>query len=164
MPITLSPQADKSYNSLSDSTHALWQGGETLTVSAAGADVPAFSATVIGPANSTVTMPADPSPAMLTVDRSMDLTLAWTGGSQTLKVDVVTVGATIECRFSASAGTGTISKSLLGMLSAGAGNLLASGEDQKQVNAGDYVVTVSADNQALSGTASGIFGPTVQFK
>ncbi len=53
-PISLAPNRDKTHTALTATT-ALFAGGETLTVTAAGADVPAFTGHVSAPGKITGT-------------------------------------------------------------------------------------------------------------
>jgi hypothetical protein len=61
---------------------ALFHGGETLTVTADGKDVPAFTVAVTAPSQMTLTAPALPAAAgSLTVTRSAPFIATWTGGT-----------------------------------------------------------------------------------
>jgi hypothetical protein len=95
----------------------LWRGGETLTASAPGGDVPAFSGkTVTAPNEITVTSPTCTTDAGLpwmtscSVSRTEDLTITWTGGAGTAVHALLTSGSknrllSLSCRFASSPGT-----------------------------------------------------------
>ena len=98
---------------------ALFDAGAVLTVSAPGADFPAFHGeSAPAPAAITVTAPA------LTMgidgptypfEAGAPLTWSWTGGSagSTVTVTVINASLIITCSFDAAAGTGTIPQSVV---------------------------------------------------
>ena len=95
----------------------LYSDGDTIKFAAAGADVPAFSDSLVAPTLLKVTAPALPG-GTLSIDTSKDLVFAWTGTSAgeisfnirtTTSSDASTVAVSfVSCRFAASALTGTI--------------------------------------------------------
>jgi hypothetical protein len=98
--------------------------GDSLTITATGATVPAFSVDLVVPQPVTLTSP-DPAGAMSasgwTISRSRDLPFAWTGGSTgNVRFWVgQSVGATstiIDCEAPASSGSGVIPAAALGYL------------------------------------------------
>jgi hypothetical protein len=107
---------------------ALWNAPKAaLTFAAAGATVPAFGETFCGPTPVMITSPAGVPGAGLTIDRSTDLPVAWTGGAGgdleiLLRDDTSVVGASIQiqCFFTASSGQGTVPKAALAKIGAGA--------------------------------------------
>lgn len=143
--MTLAPAMDKTY-AQQTASERLFMGGETLTYSAQGADIPAFTKTLTAPARATITSPAKPSTS-LAVSRTQDLTVTWTGGAGG-KVQVALIGATIAstllCRFEASAGTGTIPAAALAMLPAGNGGFAMASIADTEQDTGDWAIDVSA--------------------
>ncbi len=106
--IDLVPNAQKAYDPVTGST-SLWSGGEMLTVSADGKDVPAFTVSLVAPGKLTMTAPALPQGAAnLSVTRSAPFSATWTGtssGQVVLYFDAAT-GAnafSATCTFDASA-------------------------------------------------------------
>ena len=121
--ITLTPGTDGVYPTEVDSANALYAGGETLTFTAAGDAVPAFTDTFLAPAVAQVTSPATPAGnAALPISRDSDFSVSWSGGAAgdvTIGIYPQPTGATITCTFPASAGSGSVPASLLGKLAAG---------------------------------------------
>lgn len=164
MPITLAPRGDDTYAQLTVMT-SLFSGGESITFSAAGAEVPAFSQALTMPSKATITSPAEPpqdSPFLI-VDRTRDFTVAWAGGgSGELQVSLfgTTGGPTLTCRFPASAGTATVPSAALMMLPAGMGGFAMAAIAETDVVAGDYGVTLSGYFNAVWPDNSIVSGPT----
>ena len=107
---------------------AMWSAPKAaLTFAAAGATVPAFGETFCGPTPVTITSPAGVPGAGLTIDRSTDLPVTWTGGAGgdlevLLRDDTAAVGFSlqVQCFFTASSGQGTVPKAALAKIGAGA--------------------------------------------
>src|SRR5688500_11276156 len=163
MPITLTPNADKSYTALTSQTAPLFSGGASVMLSAAGADVPAFSASLTMPAKATITSPVEPpsSSPYLIVNRAQDFTVRWSGGGGTFQIGMYspTTWPALVCKFPASAGSGTIPSSALMMLPAGMGSFaMATIADGDKV-AGDYAVDISAYFNAVWADNSVVNGP-----
>lgn len=149
----LSPGADGKYPPLSLAGLDAWSGGESLVVSAAGGEVPAFSGNVIAPAPSvTLSAPAVSPTVKVDVDRSKPLSVSWTGaGAGTLTVSTtgtMTGGgsASVTCRFDASKGAGQMPAKLLSKLPAGTGSFGASISVTSEAKAGTYSVTIVASS------------------
>jgi hypothetical protein len=145
------------YVSPPDFLPALWDGGETLTASAAGQSVPAFSGkTVTAPKAITVTAPNCPGVGLPTgcgLSRATDLTVAWTGGADTsvqatLTSNTQTRHVAVTCRFASSPGTiGAAAMAKLDKDDAGHSNFLwIYGSNQTTFTAGGYDVTLEASN------------------
>ena len=154
--VSLSPKADGTY-AQTDSTYALWNGGETLTVSGAGGLVPMFSATVTAPAlNAQLTAPTAPTPgAALNIARGTDLTLRWTGaGNTTLDL---TLGnnpgagsySSVTCSFPASAGSATVPAAALATVPAGPGLFVLFITNTTPFAAGGYDIKLKASASPL---------------
>ena len=124
--IVTKPDANGAYD-VAGLASALWtQPGAALTFAAAGGAVPMFSETFCGPAAATITKPAAAPGAALTIDRTADLPVAWTGGAVgdleiVLREEGGAVGSSVEvrCFFTGSAGQGTVPKAALAKMSAG---------------------------------------------
>jgi hypothetical protein len=130
--------------------------GQTLTIAASGATVPAFSTNLVVPDAVTFTQPDIVDASSLAIGRSTDWPIAWTGGSAgTLTFQVSqTLGATgtlIVCTFPESAGSGVIPAAALGYLTPS--SALDGGSPQstsvgvstfasQSVTAGDWTVAV----------------------
>ena len=165
MPITLTPNADKSYTAITSQTAALFTGGASVMFSAAGADVPAFSTSLTMPAKATITSPVEPpsSSPYLIVNRAQDFTVRWSGGGGTFQIGLyspTTTWPALMCKFPASAGSGTIPSSALMMLAAGMGSFSMSTIADADKTAGDYAVDVSAYFNAVWADNSIVSGPT----
>jgi hypothetical protein len=137
----------------------LWNGGDTLTLSAAGATVPAFSGqSVTGPYEVTVTSPTCGPAGCGAFSRSSDLNVEWTGSSPSLNVLLYSETAaqivSILCSFSSS--PGTVGAAAMGRLIASdagvSNNITIDTESTTQFNAGDYVVTFTAFDAAVAGS------------
>jgi len=138
----------------------LWNGGETFTVSATGATVPAISnRTVTAPAPVTLTSPVCTSSGCAPIPRSQPLTVSWSGGAGTS----VSIGLTsartgdptkiLSCTFTSS--PGTIPANALGRLNqsdAGYTNVLTVlNTNTTTVNAGAWSTGISATNSGGGG-------------
>ena len=121
-PIALAPADGGSGEQYAPLQHAgTVASGQTLTIAASGATVPAFSTNLVVPDAVTFTQPDIVDASSLAIGRSTDWPIAWTGGSAgTLTFQVSqTVGATgtlIVCTFPESAGSGVIPAAALGYL------------------------------------------------
>lgn len=160
-PVSLSPLADGTYDVVTQST-SLWSGGETLTVSSTGGDVPAFNGAVGAPMRVTVTSPAT-DVADWKLARGEDLTLTWTGGSGGEVVVLFGTMATedpneVECHFQASAGQGVVPTAALEMLPAGDGYFSVASRHVTPLAAGTWSVRVKAESDAVTGTGALVQG------
>jgi hypothetical protein len=160
--ITLTPAADHTYATFMTAM-PLFAGGESITFSAAGAEVPAFTASITTPAKATITSPAKPTPnaPYLNINRTLDMTVRWTGDG-TGQVQVALNSSNAEhrlfCRFDASAGEGTLPTAALMTLDAGLGGFAMGSIADAEHDAGDWAIDVSAyfnavwpDNAIVSG-------------
>lgn len=144
--------------------HLLFAGGETVSFSAAGADVPAFAATLLAPSQLTITSPALPAGAFA-IDRTTDLVFVWTGNSVgEVSVNIVTTtisaattvaDSSVGCRFDASALTGTVPAAMLRKLmktdAATTARLSTDHSTTREVLAGDYGIHLAVGS-AINGT------------
>jgi hypothetical protein len=143
----------------SRTSQASVRGGDQITFTGTGAEVPAFEGTIIAPSAITLTtsLPAEG----LTVDDSQDLAWAWTGGG-TVDVEVYIynfVKGALSCRFPATDGSGTIPAAALQAVRTGASTkYLVRSISKASVSVGDWSVDLSAafdgvwsDNTAVDG-------------
>ncbi len=141
------------------SLQALWSGGEAITVSAAGADVPAFSTTLMAPRAVAVTAPVWPDGGPMTLPRDQDLTVRWSGisdGWVEIGLDggsSLSRAVSISCRFSPSSGQGVVPAALLAQLPSGDGGLLVRSVDSAQPTASGWNVEVTLGTVALDSRA-----------
>ena len=127
-------------------------GGETVTITAAGGAVPAFTHTMEYPLVMLLTAPAfDDTQTELVVSHSEDLELTWERGFEglTLQVQSQSTGPLLVCSFPSEAGAGTIQSELLSLLDPGTGLLLL-GVESDVVNAGDVEVTISSTGAVMT--------------
>lgn len=167
LPVSLVPRADKTYAAVAAMQQAFFTGGETVTFAGEGADVPAFTVSVVTPLKATITMPVEPASTSpyLMLDRTYGFTARWTGGGSG-EIQIFFSGGTgsnlfINCRFPASAGTGTIPAAVVGRLPAGQGSFAMSANAEAQVIAGDYGVIGSTYFNAVWPDGSIVSGPTM---
>jgi len=120
--VTLSPGANGAYSPTTGSTQ-IFAGGDTVTVDAVGAQVPAFSGKALQTPNDIVlTSPTFDTAAKTSFPRDADLNVAWTGGGTgNLNVNVTSIrsgtrSVTIACTFGASGGTGVVPTAALSKL------------------------------------------------
>lgn len=151
---TITPDANGVYADVNKPGSTLWAGGETLSVQAAGGDVPAFSGTITAPSQLTITSPALVTGNSWPIPRSSDFAMTWTGdsaGQLTVTIRAFTNGnqhrTDATCRFAAATHAGSIPASVLGQLPAGSGAIVALVASDQAIAAGGWTVHV----QALSG-------------
>ncbi len=127
--------------------------GSTLMLKGSGgADVPAFTATVLGGPSVKVTAPAIDGVASVPIAIGGSLEVTWTPdkfGEVVLHADEDTADQRIEvdCRFPASAGKGNLATT---PFRAGQGQFDVRGESKTQVDAGDWRITFRAFTNALT--------------
>jgi hypothetical protein len=150
--LILTPDATNDYE-LAGGTGLLWDPGQTITISAAGAEVPAFTHALQASSPVTVTSPAaPPADTPLSLDRSKDFVLTWTGGTTgavtTLwKVEGTDPFVSIQCAFAASDGEGTVPAAALQALpESGSGDILLVGGRLDTIATGVYTVQVGLNS------------------
>lgn len=153
-PVTLPFNPDGGYGQRMTNT-PWWSGGEALTISAAGAEVPAFTTTLQVPEYATVSAPdLRDQGTPLAVPRSNDLQLSWTGGSGTLHLQMwsgsTSANGTVVCDFPASQHAGTVPAALLQKLPAGAGSFLLQTRSAVVVPSGRWNINVVLTSPAAS--------------
>jgi hypothetical protein len=136
----------------------IFAGGETITFSASGAGVVAFSDRLVAPAPLVVTSPVLTSNA-LSVDASKDLIFGWSGSSAgmlhfNLRTATIVASSLVSCQFEASALTGTIPAAMLQKLqktgASTTGTLTTDHSNAKEVPAGDHLVHLAVGSIATT--------------
>jgi hypothetical protein len=134
-----------------DGDSILLHAGETLTVSASGATVPAFGpASIVAPALPVLVAPVAVS-GFYRIPTSADLVVEWTGGEAGGTFSFFAQGADgtqyLECEWPASLGQGTIPRAMLAPF-AGTSNDGATVGYAQQVatsfTAGEYTISMTA--------------------
>ena len=123
-PIDLVPKADNTYAASTGAT-SLYEGGESLVVTAAGKDVPAFTSSITAPGKVTLAAPVVTAGA-LTVKRSTGVTAMFSGTSSGVVVLYFSTTSASKafaatCTFDASAGSGSVPAAAFADFPAGAG-------------------------------------------
>ena len=134
---TVAPEADGNYFAFSPDSPA-FGGGETITFSASGGTVPAFTQDLTVPPTMTLTSPTLPADDHLKVSRAGDVVLTWTGGIAGVDMDVGGQDASLRslyCRVDSIKGTLTLPAAALSQLPAGS-ELQARSIAHTQVNSG----------------------------
>ena len=122
--VTLVPGDSGTYPVRSSSEDALFVGGETLNVSAAGGDVPSFTVELAAPTSLTLTSPEIPiNPTPWVIEKEDDLLLEWTGGAGSVEVLLFTPTGHVSCQFDAEDASGTVTSAAIQSLS-GSGTYL----------------------------------------
>lgn len=159
--VTLTPSATGLYAPASDD-EALWAAGQTLTVSAAGGEVPSFDMNVVAPAIVNVTAPAFPaSPAQLVVPKANPLNVTWSSGGAAGYVSVYAgrtegnTSVTVSCAFVAADGQGTIAPEALALIPSGVNGFVqvVSG-NTATVTRPEWTITLNAGSLGATATGS----------
>jgi hypothetical protein len=138
LPATLMPLGDDTYDVVSTTTQTMFDGGETITASGTGGDVPAFSVSVTAPSRVTLTAPAKPA-GSLAINRGQDFQASWTGGGAGLVfLYFSATGITMSCGYPASGGTATVPAGALAMIPAGMGSFSAASVSNNTTDVGDW--------------------------
>jgi hypothetical protein len=163
--VTMMPTASTTYDTFM-TANPLFAGGEMITFTATGADVPGFTKTITAPTKATITSPAKPSSSSpyLMISRSQDFSVSWTGGGSGL-VQVALNSSQAEqrvfCRFDASAGTGKIPSAALATLATGTGGFAMASIAHSVFETGDFAIEASAYFNAVWPDAAIVSGPTM---
>ena len=120
--VVLSPLLDGSYQART-SNGPLWPTeGAPVAITGSGGNFAAFTTTLNGPSAATIVDPLTSSG--LTLSRSADFNVSWTGGTTGLVTVGLTVGnQQLECAYGVSGGSGVVPAAALAKLSAGTGTL-----------------------------------------
>ncbi len=138
--------------------------GDSITFTAAGGEVPAFSQTLVAPLAITPSpfacpdAAADASPSSCPISRSQDLAVGWSGGDHGSAVVTLSsfgggcnnpqscppLQSTAVCKFDVSGGAGTIPKAVLSRFPESNVQIGYAAEDTLDFAEGSYVVRASA--------------------
>lgn len=131
--------------------------GQTLSFSAAGDVVPAFTATIVAPSVTTLIAPLDKSGsgAPLPTSRSTDLVVSFSGGSGKVRAaingkDANGGSVNVVCTFAASTLNGVIPATALGRLAPGEATFGADTVEESPTVAGNY----DLDVRVIAGVAT----------
>ncbi|HTM46552.1 MAG TPA: hypothetical protein VL137_16455 [Polyangiaceae bacterium] len=124
--LMLAPSASGAYDTVHKAQRMWLMPKAGLTLSTAGADVSAVSEMFCGPPSLTLTAPAQAPGTTLSINRTSDLALLWSG-STVGQLEFVVYDETsapspiveVRCFFDASANQGTVPMTALGQVSAG---------------------------------------------
>lgn len=119
--LTLAPDMYSHYTEIHQ-MQTLFSGGEPLTITASGGEVPAFTEQLTAPSQITITTPPAPTGDLI-IPVAQDFMVGWTGGNGLVQVALGNLGGgdLVVCRFQASAGSGVIPQAMLAQLDNGAG-------------------------------------------
>ncbi len=135
-------------------TGVLLSSGQTVSMSATGAAIPAFGPEAVKvPPLVTVASPSFANAGTTTISRASDLTVEWTGGAagqqMTMLISLFASGGDtpydLQCSWNASLGHGTAPAALLQMTPAGIGGTIQLGQQSTTTfTAGAHTLTESA--------------------
>jgi hypothetical protein len=127
-------------------------GQESVTITATGAEVPAFNHTMTYPLLLLLTEPAlAADQVVVTVPRNQDLVLAWDRGVAGLELQLQSVGGTAQLYCNVPSEDGTLTLEAAAMLGLDEGTeLLLLGAASERVTAGAYTVTISSAGSVMS--------------
>lgn len=171
--VQLLPQGAGIYTTF-DYTGDYWRPGDTLSIHTSGGDVPALATVVTFPSNTEVTDPIAGTWDRVPIDRTAGFTSHWNspiGAVAILLAQVIdrssTPGAndrelrvTARCVFQGSSGVGTIPAAALALFDPSPNLprvdtvLTIVGLANTTVSAGNYTITVEADNGGIGTSAS----------
>lgn len=164
--IELLPSAKGTYSPVTGG-ESLWTGGETLTVTADGKDVPAFTTKLVAPSKLTLTAPTLPAAAAaLSVARATPFSATWSGepvggaGEVVLYFDIAT-GAnafSATCTFKASAGAGEVPAAAFSDFPAGSGTYNFYVKQTSTVTPADWSVRFTASSAMVGPGGAGAEG------
>ena len=151
--VTLVPDDNGTYPVRSSGEDTLFDGGETLRVSGAGAEVPAFSLELVAPISVTLTTPEIPvNPTPWVVSKQDDLLLEWTGGEGTVEVLLFTPTGHVSCQFAADEGSSVVSSAAIQALT-GTGSYSISVIDRLEQEHQGWQLTITASTPAETGSS-----------
>jgi hypothetical protein len=157
-PITLAP-IDGGYSYYTSSSDKLWDGGETVTVTATGATVPAFSTSLTAPTPIGMTNPLCAMSDCGTFSRSTSLPVSWSPANAPALVFVISSTTAqvmfAQCTLTTSPGSVPSSvMSLIGATDAGYTNSFAlySTATSTVTPGNGYVINVQMYDLAASGS------------
>ena len=117
---TMMPDTSNTYTA----PNATWTGGDTLSFTATGATIDAFTASIQTPAFPAGVQPVISKTSVLMVPQSSDFTVTWTGGTSAFVDDLFITavgGGSIRCYdFRDTSGKITVPSTLLANMTKGA--------------------------------------------
>jgi hypothetical protein len=151
--------ADGSYAGVVDDTRPLWNGGETLRITAAGDAVPAYEVTLQAPPRIVVSKPVTSNGAVA-IDRTADLLVEWSGAAKNVEISISADGdgttyGGIDCIVPTESGRAAVASSLLSRLPAGSGTVVIQSVSQQNIVAGDWMIYVLAGSLAADVSGAG---------
>jgi hypothetical protein len=163
--VTMPPLTDGTYDVYQPKT-ALWSTSQTMTVTAPGHELPAFTASLQTPEKLRVAMSPPATGNKLLVTRNADLPLTWTGSvgnvSFTFVSSAPSLVGILSCTYPAAQDQATIPKALLGQLPVGSGAVSGSAVATTNVRVGEMQVFVYAAAPAVYSDDS-YFGSAADF-
>lgn len=154
--VDLSPNANNVY--LGDYAQlSVFSTGQTLTIAADGAEVPAFSDSLVAPALITLTAPTLAGTSV-TIPTTTPWSLSWTGGSTgdvvvSLSSGLSGVYVAVQCAWPSSMGAATVPVSTLSYLQGGMGYYNIDSVVTATINPGGWDIGLSLRSAAISSTA-----------
>ena len=161
--VPLLPEADGTYTTV-NGQGALFAGGETLTITAQGAAVPAFVLSLVAPSKLTLASPALPAAAgALKVTRSAGLSASWTGSSAGVVVVYLDAAGgssahAATCSFPASAGAGVVPAAALADFPAVSGTFSIYAKTVAVQTPADEYIRATASTLLVGATGAGAAG------
>jgi hypothetical protein len=129
-----------------------WPAAGSWTVSATGADVPAFTATLSPPSSITTTSPMCVSGKCGAIDATKDFTVSWSGGTTGIvEVDIGGGNRVIACRAAATVGTLVVPKAALSLLPLGSHIFGTVAQASVVATVGSWTVTFAAHARGSNG-------------
>jgi hypothetical protein len=156
-------QTGGDYDGTSTSTPSItWNPGDMLSVSAAGGMLPAFSGSVTAPQNIAGVNPALTLTGNATISTGSNFTLSWTPSSDDGQMKLVLASATssfetVSCAGDESAGSFSVSSSLLRKLAMGGGTAVLTKTVSKSVTVSGAQIAIQASSPQVAGSVT--FGP-----
>ncbi len=141
----------------------LWAGGETLTASGTGGDVPAFSGqSVVAPSAISVSAPVCPNDQCGSLSRAVPLAVTWSGGASGTVLVTLAAGTStprasvsIECGYPASAGSAMVPAAVISEMQPYlSGSVTVENTATKSFTAGEFAITFTARAAGVSGSAT----------
>ena len=149
--VTLMPNETGIYPIVTNSETSLFDGGETLTIAAAGASAPAFSVDLTAPHAIELTAPELPAaPSPWGVDRTSDIELEWDGGQGQVEAVFFSASGHVSCVYDAEDRAATIPAAAIGSLE-GSGTFSVSVIDRGTLELAGWQLTITATSPGVTG-------------
>jgi hypothetical protein len=149
---------DGDYEIDSNSTPTLtWADGVTLTASATGAEIPAFTASITAPQDIAGLSPAFSLVAAVTIPTSSAFVVSWTPSTDDGQFSLVLgdlTGGTAQCTGAESAGSLTVPTAILQQLGTGGGTVTLEKTVSKPVPVTGATVTIQAVAPQVEGSVT----------